>query len=219
MRCAKPIEPFGETLGECRRHVLCDDGRRAVLREPGKQRDQRFDAAGRGADCDHLSIRHIVRGRALMDMNGVLSRRLHEMWAGAGSLLHLQWQVGEDLLFARHRFGDAVDRAYFQGRDRRHRSLVRQVRHHDHGRRAQTHDLGEEFDPVHVRHLDIESHHVGIERLHRIAGFQRVGCLPDDLDIGVAAERMADQASHGARIVDHEDSCLLHFGEAPSFRR
>ena len=106
---------------------------------------------------------------------------------------------------------DAIDGAEFEGRKRRVRAAMGQGRHHDHRHRPQPHDLLEEFEAVHVRHLDVERDDVGIERLDRVARLAGVAGLADDLDVRIDAAGSPDQAAHGGGIVDDENapgSCL-----------
>ena len=52
---------------------------------------------------------------------------------------------------------------------------------------------------------------VGIELLDRVAGFHGVAGLADDVDIGIGVEHGRDQAAHGRRIVDDEDTRWCHY--------
>jgi hypothetical protein len=69
---------------------------------------------------------------------------------------------------------------------------------HDHRRRPQPHDLVEEFDAVHIRHLDIERHDVRVERLHCLARLERISRLADHFDFRIAQQSHADQTAHRA---------------------
>ncbi len=86
------------------------------------------------------------------------------------------------------------------------------------GNGLQPHHLLEELEPVHLRHLDVEGHDVGIERLDRLARLQRIGGLADHLDAGIVGERSRDQAAHRGRIVDDEHPDRVH-APSPSLSR
>ena len=81
-----------------------------------------------------------------------------------------------------------------------------QCRDHDDGHRPQAHDLLEELQAVHVRHLDVEGDDIGVQPLDGFARLQRIGGRADHLDFGIAAQGGRDQAPHGGRVVDDEDA-------------
>ena len=67
------------------------------------------------------------------------------------------------------RLGHEIDGADFQRLERHLGAALGQRRDHDHRHRPQRHDLAQERQAVHVRHLDVERDHVGIERLDPLA--------------------------------------------------
>ena len=86
-------------------------------------------------------------------------------------------------------------------------STVCHGRHHDHRHGPELHNLFQEFQAVHVRHLDVERHDIGIELLDRRASLHGVSGLADDADIGILAEHGRDQTTHGRAVVDDENAC------------
>jgi hypothetical protein len=119
-------------------------------------------------------------------------------------------QIVEGMGMLDRRFADAVDGAELHRPDRGARPSRRQARDHDDGKRPQAHDLVKKLKPVHFRHLDVERHDVGIERLDGFASLQRIGRLSDHDDFGVARQRGRNQAAHRGRIVDDEDADGRH---------
>jgi hypothetical protein len=77
---------------------------------------------------------------------------------------------------------DAVESADLERRQGGLGAALGQGRHHDHRHRPELHDLFEKLDAVHVRHLDVESDHIGIELLDRGPRLKRVGSFTYDLD-------------------------------------
>jgi hypothetical protein len=53
------------------------------------------------------------------------------------------------------------------------------------------HQLVEELQPVHLRHLDVERDHVGIQLLDHVARLEGVGRRAHDLDVGLLVEDVA----------------------------
>ena len=100
----------------------------------------------------------------------------------------------------------ALDRQSLEGQIL---ARARMVRDHDNRRRTQPHQLFEEVEAGHLRHLDIERDDIGIERLDRIARFERIRGFAHDFDVGRDRERMRDQLPHAARIIDDENPMLL----------
>ncbi len=196
------VQSAGEHPGEAGRHVLDDDRRRAVVGIAGKQRAQRLHAAGRGGDRGNPA----VPAEAFGGPHGA-ARLLKPVAASGGQLDHRRQsavvEVAHDPQSARG-LGIAVDRPQ---RERAHRRLgagggVR--RHHDDRRRPQPHDLFEEGQAVHPRHLDVERHDVGIELADHRPRLDRGGGGADHLDLRIAAQQRGDDAAHRRRIVDDE---------------
>ena len=73
-----------------------------------------------------------------------------------------------------------------------------------HRRRAETHDLFEKLDPIHVRHLDVERDDIGIQSLDSLPGFMGIGRLADDLDERVGPQTRGDEAAHRWAVIDDE---------------
>ena len=69
-----------------------------------------------------------------------------------------------------------------------------QRRHHHHRHRPQPHQVLEEREAVHARHLDVQREHVGIELLDLLAGDQRIGRRADHLDARIARQAWSTSA-------------------------
>jgi len=80
------------------------------------------------------------------------------------------------------RLADAIDRADLHRAYRRRRAALGDGRDHDDRQRAQPHHLLEEVEAVHLRHLDVERHDIGIERFDRFSRLKRIGGLTDNQD-------------------------------------
>ena len=96
-----------------------DDGRRAVRRIVGEHRDQRLDAAGRGADGDELAVR-LDTGRVRPAAARRDRRRRVGGPARARRRLDARGKVVERVRArSMRRLADAIDGAELQARDRR----------------------------------------------------------------------------------------------------
>ena len=137
---------------------------------------QRLDAAGRRADGQQPTVGLVgsEEGPARLARLGIAIEHGARAHPRAGGRLHLLGRSANGLCVARSRLGDAVDGAELQGVERRLGALAGQGRDHDHRHRPQPHDLLEELEAVHVRHLDVERDDVRIERLDRLARLERI---------------------------------------------
>jgi hypothetical protein len=123
--------------------------------------------------------------------------------------LHLRDELG---LIVGQRAGDIdpglrdeIDRAELQRAQRDVSAALSQRRHHHDRHRPQPHQVLEERDAVHARHLDIERDHVRIELLDFLARRVRIAGRADHLDVGRAREHRGQKLAHQCGIVDHED--------------
>ena len=73
------------------------------------------------------------------------------------------------------RLGHEVDGAESQRIEGDVGTQLRQRGAHDHRDRPQAHQIGEERETVHARHLDIQCQDIGVERLDLVARDERVG--------------------------------------------
>ncbi len=191
-----------------------DDGRRTGARILLEDGDEGLDAARRRTDRDRTSVGYVVRQR-LARLGGSAHKgarprcRCH---------LHLRGEVAERVPVLGRRLRHAVQGADLEGPDCSVGAPAGQGGDHDHRHRPKPHDLLEECEAVHFRHLDVERDNVGIERLDGLAGFQWVGRFAHDGDGWVAAERGGDHAAHGGGVVDHENSHRLHLRAPPRSR-
>ncbi|MPL90517.1 hypothetical protein SDC9_36569 [bioreactor metagenome] len=203
-----PGQPLCEARQETLGHVLGDQRRRAVFRIAGKQGLERIDAAGRGADQHEAAVPVKTRRRAH------LPPRAGRTQPRPGSGDEQIGQVAEGRGKApAHRLADALDRAKRQRLERRARALLRLARYHHHRQRAQPHQLFEEGEPVHPRHLDIERQHIGLQRLDQVARLVGVGGLAHDLEPRIGPQHRPDQAADRRRVV-HDQHPFRQPGQA-----
>ena len=86
------------------------------------------------------------------------------------------------------RLGNEIDGTDFKRLERHIGSRLGQRRNHDHGHRPQRHDLSQEGDAVHIRHLDVERHHIRIQRLDALACDQRIAGRADHLNLRIVRQ-------------------------------
>ena len=116
-RRAQPVEPVGETLGERAEGMCCAitvGGQFSGKR--GEYRDQRLDAAGRGADGDDLAVRLVVPELAARGLSTLSLRREGPHFGEMRTRRRPRfspWPAGRrtSLLRPDVGLGDAIDRA------------------------------------------------------------------------------------------------------------
>ena len=106
------------------------------------------------------------------------------------------------------RLGDDVDRAGAQRLDRRRRPALRQRADDDHRHRPVLHQLAQEAQAVHARHLDVERDHVRLEPQDQVARDERIGGAADHFDVRLALQRVGEQLAHDRRVVDDQRPCI-----------
>jgi len=106
--------------------------------------------------------------------------------------------------------GDEIDRAQLQRLERDVGTALGQRRHHHHRHGAQTHQLGEEVDAIHARHLHVQGDDVGVEVADHLARDQGVGGRADAGHVGLAVDDLGEHAAHQGRVVYHHHSDLAH---------
>ena len=67
------------------------------------------------------------------------------------------------------------------------------------------HQLGQEGEPVHARHLDVEGDHVRLQPHDHVAGDVGIDRRAHHLDVGVATQLLGQDLPHDGGVVDHED--------------
>ncbi len=98
-------------------------------------------------------------------------------------------------------FPDAIEGPDLERGERRLRAAMRHGGDHDDRHGAKPHDLLEKFQAVHIRHLDVERDDIGIELFDRLARFQRIARLADDVDVRVGTQDGADQSAHRREVM------------------
>jgi hypothetical protein len=125
-------------------------------------REQRLDAAGRGADGQDMVRRGaIVRSAGARASTGPRARAR----PAAIFTFRVSSEKASMAVTPAPGLATAVDGAQFQGLQRDLGAGLGQGRDHDHRHRPQPHDLLEELQPVHIGHLDVESDDVGVQAL------------------------------------------------------
>ena len=175
------FESFGKSRRELRRHMLGNERRRAIGGQSHQQRLERLDSAGRCADKNDLFLRRGGRcGRGFCGAAAMPRGRRRGRWRrlSPSSAVPRQDRPSHGKITAR--LGYEVDCADFERFERRLGTALGQRGNHDHRHGPQRHDFAQERQPVHMRHLDIKRHHVGIERLDALARDMRVArqCRP-----------------------------------------
>ena len=112
--------------------------------------------------------------------------------------------------FSGVRLGDEINRTQFQRPHRHFRAARGQRRHHHDGKRPDAHQLFQELQPVHARHLDVERQYVRRGSLQPLDRGNRVACDRDHRHVGLRIDGAAQQSAHHCRIIDHEDLDLGH---------
>jgi hypothetical protein len=225
---AQAVEAIGEGRGEVLGHVLHDHRARRVGRQRAQHVLDGLRAAGRGADGQHLvrgleqrPARSTVEGEVVVvgrrEGDGAPCRYGRQRRGGglggardarAGGGAHGTRQVADDPLRGerRSRLGDDLHGAQGEGA---HRGLAvaRRQRADDHHRyREVAHELRQEAQPIHARHLDVERDDVGAQAQDLLAGDVRIDGGADDLDVGVLAELLAEDLPYQRGVVDDQDA-------------
>jgi hypothetical protein len=96
---------------------------------------------------------------------------------------------------------DHPDGTVRQGLAKRSLGAAQQRRHDDDGDGAGGHDLLEERQPVHPRHLEVERDDVGVGHTQQVPGRERVFRHADDLDRAVFGEVFCERVPDGHGVV------------------
>ena len=173
--------------------------------EGGKQLGDGLDPAGGGADGDQLGrtggARRFHRRQRRPARPGepdVGFRRRLDL----GEYLFAEGRQGDRQIL--QRLGHEIHRAQFQRPEGDVGALAGQGRHHHHRHRPETHQLFQELDAVHPRHLDVEGQNVGREHLDLVAGDDRVDGGADHFEFGVGRENVGQQLADDRRIIDDQ---------------
>ena len=79
--------------------------------------------------------------------------------------------------------------------------LLGQRRNHDNRHWMAAHQLFQEGQPIHARHLDVESEHVRIQGLDLFSRDIRVAGCPNYFKLGVGTKDLREQLAHQRRVV------------------
>lgn len=107
------------------------------------------------------------------------------------------------------RFQDDVDGTGLQRLDQRFRTRFRQRRTHHDRDRPLRHQLAEEGNAIHARHLHIERDDIGDLLLQLPCRHEGVRCDRHDLDIGILLQYMGQRLADAGGIVDDENADFL----------
>ena len=156
-----------------------------------------------------------LTGRAAEVAEAVAARRSHADLRGGLDLVgQLQREVA-DLVGSTWLAQDldGTDLQRFEGE----RPVGLRERRDDHGRhRVVLHELAQERDPVHARHLDIERDHVGLELDDLRPRDVRIAGDAHDLDVGVARELALEDLANDGGVVDDQDADFAHASSPPA---
>ncbi len=107
------------------------------------------------------------------------------------------------------RFQDDVDGTCLQRLDQRFRTGLRQRRAHHDRDRPLRHQLAQEGDAIHARHLDVERDDVRDLLLQLPRRHEGIGRHPHDLDIRILLQHMGQCLADAGGIVDDENADFL----------
>ena len=170
--------------------MLGNERGRAILRQLHQQRLECLHAPGRGSDQEELArgpanLCAWARRRSPFGATRAETRARRRLDLGLQCLGQFAHRVGDIVL----RLGDKVDGADFQRFQRGLRARLREGGEHHHRHRPQRHDLAQEGETVHLRHLDVERDDVGIERLDLLARVKGILRCTDDLDFRIGGKQ------------------------------
>jgi hypothetical protein len=120
----------------------------------------------------------------------------------------------QELRHVHPRFQDDIDRPCLQHLHQRRRPLLGQRRAHHDGQRMLRHELAQERDAIHSRHLDIDRDDVRHLLLDTPRRAERIGSGTDNLDVRVATEDLRHRLADGGGIIDDQNSDFL-FHDSP----
>ena len=201
---AQRVEPARERLREAGRHVLCDEDRRHVLRQRREHLAQSLHATGGRADADHALPCGGCRGlRQRRPCGFVRCRRAggevaaaHDARPGGrADLLRDLVRDGVEPVEVRG-LRKEVHRAEFQRAHRRLRAFARERGDHDHRQRAHRHQVAQEVEAVHARHLHVQRDHVGRVLADALDGQQRVGRGAEQHHVGLRPDHARQEGAH-----------------------
>ena len=108
------------------------------------------------------------------------------------------------------RLQDDVDRPRLQRLEQRFRAFLDQRRAHHHRQGALRHQLAQEGDAVHARHLDVQGDDVGHLLLNVARGGKGIGGGGDHLDFRIGGQDRGHRLADAGTVVDHQDTDFLH---------
>src|SRR5512137_348140 len=79
------------------------------------------------------------------------------------------------------------------------------AQHQDSGTVSYFLKFPEEFQPVHLRHLNIEAYYIGLERMNLFKCVYTIGCSSHHVDGRVLCQYIPDDRSHEYGIIDNKD--------------
>ncbi len=136
---------------------------------------------------------------------------------GLDGLAQHQARFFQELLAAQARFGNDIHGAVFQRLQRSLRAFLGQTGTNDHRDGMLAHDLLQEGEPIHARHLDIQGDDVRRSGLYSFGGHERIGSSADHFDVRVRRQDIAERLpDHGGIVHDQNaDPFLLHAAPLP----
>lgn len=161
-------------------------------------RNDEMERAGDGSRVSGVAALGAVRKE--LDFDGRSHADLLDQFVG------ILAQTGRDRAIG---LAHEIHRAQFE-RVQRHLGPAlceRGDHHHRHG--PQPHQIAQEGQPVHARHLDIEREHIGIEFLDAFARHIGVLSRTHHLDPRGRPQDLGQQLAHQGRVVDDKNTYHL----------
>ncbi len=115
-----------------------------------------------------------------------------------------------DVLHAVHgidrRLADEIDGAQAECVESDAGALLSQGGAHDNRHGMQSHEVAQEFQAIHARHLDVQRQYIRVQRLDHVARHDGIFRRADDFDLFVRGEDFREQPPNHQGIVDDQNA-------------
>ena len=203
--------------------MLGNHYRRQVLGQGGQHLHQGLDTTGAGANGDQGFLhpadsrrrphrQNLIRSQLGFDYRQ-LAGRAQCFNIDVGGHLDLRDDVFSHVFqgvgYASCWFADKIHSPQFQ---RLHGGVgiaLGQAGKHDHRHGTQAHEIAQKCQAIHFGHFNIQGDDVGVELFNLFPGRIGVHCGTDDLNIGVAAENLRQQAPNQSGVIDYQHLDLI----------
>ena len=218
------IQPLRERPAEILGNVLNDANPRHVPRQLHEHIAQRLGAAGGSSEQDHLLrviFDHTFRKPRWCWARGTRWGLQAGNWGAFGRPLigicrrhdfgnQLGTGLGAENI--RREFHHDIHCASLERAKRKAASGFRLRRHGHHRHRMLLHQDFEKSDAVHLWHLGVEGHHIGLEFENLVACHVGIRGGAHDFDPGIRAQKLGDRFAVHHRVIHHQhlDFSLRH---------